>query len=537
MLSEIVEKWGGRVEAPMDLYTDVFHLGEGYLQSDGESSGKFKANPVILGKSGDRMHRKILFEDTFRDTLEEFCTYDWAFVSGCTYFGRSNSAERQSKLYAMIFDLDGVTEDTLNNFFSGAIVGGAYPIPQHIVMSGHGVHLYYVFEEPIDLYPNVKTQLKELKYALTGLIWNQYTSTDKHVQYQGINQAFRVPGSKAKFEVGDAIVTAYLLNQTPTTVEELNEFVDEDSRVDTGKKYRESTHTLAEAKKLYPEWYQRVVVDGDTRQWNIKPDLYEWWLRKISKVATFGHRNFCVMCLAIFAAKCNIYDVDKVRADAMTLLPHFNSLNPSRPFTEDDVDSALECLDGRYVTFPRADIAKLSNIDIPRNKRNGRKRPQHIAMVNATRKMRRDVFGEDEYKNSGRPRGSGTKADEIRAYAAEHPGVSQRKIATALGVSKTTVNKWLKPGWREEWERQQFLAEKMKDPEWIHTIHPVPIPEGEMVWTPEAKAVMSTGSKPIGLTPDDFAKVMTGSYDPGEGNHTFVLVRDAQQGRPLSDGA
>ena len=243
------------------------------------------------------------------------------------------------------------------------------------------------------------------------------------------------------------------------------------------------------------------------------------------------------MCLAIFAAKCNIYDVDKVRADAMTLLPHFNSLNPSRPFTEDDVDSALECLDGRYVTFPRADIAKLSNIDIPRNKRNGRKRPQHIAMVNATRKMRRDVFGEDEYKNSGRPRGSGTKADEIRAYAAEHLGVSQRKIATALGVSKTTVNKWLKPGWREEWERQQFLAEKMKDPEWIHTIHPVPIPEGEMVWAPEAKAVMSTGSKPIGLTPDDFAKVMTGSYDPGEGNHTFVLVRDAQQGRPLSDGA
>ena len=54
MLSEIVKKWGGRVEAPMDLYTDVFHLGEGYLQSDGEPSGKFKANPVILGKSGDR---------------------------------------------------------------------------------------------------------------------------------------------------------------------------------------------------------------------------------------------------------------------------------------------------------------------------------------------------------------------------------------------------------------------------------------------------------------------------------------------------
>ena len=41
--------------------------------------------------------------------------------------------------------------------------------------------------------------------------------------------------------------------------------------------------------------------------------------------------------------------------------------------------------------------------------------------------------------------GAPTKCDEIRAYAAEHPEASQRAIAKALGVSPTTVNKWLKP--------------------------------------------------------------------------------------------
>lgn len=52
-----------------------------------------------------------------------------------------------------MFDIDGVGDENLNNFFSGAMVGGAYPVPQHIVLSGHGVHLYYVLEEPIGLVP------------------------------------------------------------------------------------------------------------------------------------------------------------------------------------------------------------------------------------------------------------------------------------------------------------------------------------------------------------------------------------------------
>lgn len=64
--------------------------------------------------------------------------------------------------------------------------------------------------------------------------------------------------------------------------------------------------------------------------------------------------------------------------------------------------------------------------------------------LNGLRKMRRDVLGEDEYRNVGRPKGSGTKRDAVLAYKATHPDASQREIAAALGMSKTTVNKWLK---------------------------------------------------------------------------------------------
>lgn len=127
------------------------------------------------------MHRKILFEDTFKQTLEEFSDMS-GIVSGCTYWGRVNSAERQSKLYALIFDLDSVEPENVVNFFSGARFG-LYPYPNYVVESGHGLHLYYLLEEPVDLYPNIKTQLKELKYRPTKILWNRYTSSEDKIQF------------------------------------------------------------------------------------------------------------------------------------------------------------------------------------------------------------------------------------------------------------------------------------------------------------------------------------------------------------------
>lgn len=455
MLSEIVEKWGGVVEPPLSLYADVFRLGDGFIQREGEPPGSFKANPLIIGHSGGeggRMHRKIMFEDTFAETLAEFQDMDWAFMSTCTYFGRSNSAERQSKLYALVFDIDGVEDSNLNNFLNSALSEApAYPVPQHIVLSGHGVHLYYVLEEPLDLYPNIKTQVKELKYALTRRLWNRYTSTIEEPQYQGINQSFRVPGSRTKDGAPIPRCVAYRVNTHPTSVEELNAFVEEQSRVDVGRRYRESKMGVEEAREKYPKWYERVVEGGERGQWVVKRDLFEWWLRKIGEGATYGHRYFCIMALAIYAAKCGIYDRDEVKAAAMELVPYLDGLNPGHPFTEADVDSALECLDGRYTTFPRRDIEKLTDIEIPANTRNGLKQNQHLYLARRRKQDMKDI-GLPMKGSEGRPKGSGTKRDMIRAYADGHPEANHSEIARALGVSRPTVIKWLKPGWREEWE-------------------------------------------------------------------------------------
>ncbi|GAA9973920.1 hypothetical protein VN0948_15480 [Helicobacter pylori] len=106
---------------------------------------------------------------------------------------------------ALIFDLDGVGLKEITAFFEVVKYCEKnepnkyfWPIPRptFVVLSGVGLHVYYVFDKPIDLFPNIKLQLKAYKYALTFNIWRyKETSKEKETQYQSINQSFRMVGS------------------------------------------------------------------------------------------------------------------------------------------------------------------------------------------------------------------------------------------------------------------------------------------------------------------------------------------------------
>lgn len=457
-MESVLQEWGAVEVSPVEMYGDIFKLGEGFIQKEGEPSGRHKANPIIIGSDGKRTYRRIMFEDTFEELLREFQGYEWAFLNGLTYWGRENKAANQSKMCAMVFDLDGQDADTLNNFFSGAMRAKAYPIPNYITLSGHGVHLYYVFEQPIDLYPNIKLQLKELKYALTDKIWNRYTSNEEKVQHQGINQGFRIAGGRTKVE--GATVRAFKVSDHPVWLDYLNEFVPEDKRVDASGLWKESRLTLEEAAKKYPEWYERRVIRQEgMKTWTVKRDLYDWWKRQIEAGATYGHRYFCIMCLAIYAAKCGIDEVELAK-DALALVPFLNDLNPSEPFTEDDAMSALECCDERYMRFPRVDISALSGIRIEANRRNfddkadyeayiGRKcesrewQKIHLeekARAERDRKWKRKNGNWDD--NNGRK----PKQQQVLDYYAANPTATVRAAAEVLGISKTTVQKWKPKG-------------------------------------------------------------------------------------------
>ena len=454
----ILEYFGAYEVSDMELYGDVFKLGTGFLTKAGEHRGshEFNGNPIILGSFDEKIRREMVFEDTFEEQLRRFQEQaDWAILNGLTYWGRVNDGQHQNKLCAFVFDYDidkqKQVPKKLYNFLYGAFSESKlYPIPNYMVLSSHNVHLYYVLEEPLDLFPIVKTQAKKLKHELSRIMMNRYTTNIEKPDAQGINQGFRIVGGKTKAAEGVAYPTvrAFRLNEHPFSIEELNERVPEDARVQPGRK---SKYTIEQVKKQFPEWYEQVIVGGKrtTGRWVVKEDLYRWWLKKAYAEAVPGHRYYCVMALAVFAAKCGILDKRRVRRDAESLLEKFNDFAGAEPFTKKDIKSALECLDLRFCNFSRKELESYTGVPMPANKRNYRPQALHLAGARAIQKVNDEFNGTNWREGNGRPKGSPNKdhpkRDAIRAYAAENPGASQRAIAKALGVSPTTVNKWLKP--------------------------------------------------------------------------------------------
>ena len=90
------------------------------------------------------------------------------------------------------------------------------------------------------------------------------------------------------------------------------------------------------------------------------------------------------MTLAIYAMKCGISE-EELRHDAFSLLKPYDdmSVEDINRFTKDDVVCALEMFNEDYVTFPRDDIAKISGLTMPVNKRNWRKQAEHLRRARA----------------------------------------------------------------------------------------------------------------------------------------------------------
>lgn len=452
----ILEHFGAYEVSAMELYGDVFKLGTGFLTKAGErrDGHDFNGNPIFLGSWDGKIRREMGFEDTFEEQLGRFQQADWAILNGLTYWGRVNDGQHQNKLCALVFDYDidkqRQVPKKLYNFLYGAFSESRlYPIPNYMVLSSHNVHLYYVLEEPLDLFPVVKTQAKKLKHELSRIMMNMYTTNIEKPDAQGINQGFRIVGGRTKGGEGVAYPTvrAFRLNEHPFSIDELNERVPEEARVQPGRK---SKYTIEQVKELFPEWYEQVIVGGKrtTGRWVVKEDLYRWWLKKAYDEGVPGHRYYCVMALAVFAAKCGILDKNRVRRDAESLMGKFNDFAGAEPFTEDDVKSALECLDLRFCNFSRKELASYTGVPMPANKRNYRPQSQHLKIARFARDLNYDT-PDGWREGNGRPKGSPNKGhpkrDAIRAYAVEHPDASHSAIAKALGVSRTTVIKWLKP--------------------------------------------------------------------------------------------
>lgn len=474
---------------------------EGFLQSkEGEHDGK--PNAIVIEDTGreseyeDRngsirsrrlIHRYTIHDDLdllekLRDISIEKNTF--MFLSPISYYGKSRSARNARFLHAFMIDLDYVGERELANLLH-QMERGVIPYANYLVSSGTGLHVVYMLKNPIPLMTRYIAGLQAIKEALTDMVWNANTSAsdpDKK-QHQGIYQGFRMVGTPTKLngEIGNPklkqpyVVEAFSHDSTPrATVSYLLSFLPKlkdmagmddlvaVSEISRGARRRTP---IEEAKELWPDWYERRVVNNEPRSGFLFPrSAYEHCLEIIKDQVSVSHRYWCIFYLAVMANKCGI-SYEELEEDAYGLVKRFDdlSVDPSNRFTERDVAAALEAYEGgsasgksrRYTKAfceRHAAVSWGENAGVRKNPPEKRlPLKDSLAVARLTRDLNQQRAGTNWWDNGNRD-GAPKKAMRVWAVAIEHPGMSHSAIAREAGVSRPTVIKWLGvEGWQREY--------------------------------------------------------------------------------------
>lgn len=439
--------------------------------------GIWRYNPIVLYRTKENgklinKHSIILKDYAGSKKIDFIESRIFSIISPITYVGRNRYAKNARYLYAFVIDLDGVEENQIRDVIhqqrtdligkrSGKVMDPHAPMANIIVNSGHGLHMYYLLDHPVALFKENVPLLRKMKEGLTNLVWNEFTSNLKDIQYQGIYQGFRMPGTLTKF--GEKIRAFRNEDAKMHSLSSLNGFLSkfkltdrEIAQLEGKAPYTASGITKNEAKRLYPEWYERVIVMGDKRpkKWHIKRDLYDWWLRRLrdeDEQVVPGHRYFCLLTLAIYAMKCDI-EKNELARDAYSLLERMDKLtnDEDNHFTKQDIEDALMGYKLWYCTFPRNSIKYLTGLEMKENRRNRRKQSIHLKMARSNRDILSKEKGKENWwEGGGRPVGTfatignSKVAALVEEWMLSHPNSHNKsECARDLGIDRKTVRKW-----------------------------------------------------------------------------------------------
>lgn len=419
------------------------------------------------------------------DSIEFLRNAYFAIVSPVTFIGKNRTLQNAKWCYGIGVDLDYVgkneTETTL--YYMTTIKLGKYnkfkevhrlPIANMITNSGHGLHLYFLLETPIDIHLDAQRKLIEkLKYGLIEACWllgkTSATLKPADIQWQGIIQGFRVPESLTKFKT--VIRSFYNENSHYYTLRELNSFVKEGrfklteeqlTSLESGIPYDPNRITLAEAKRRWPEWYhERIELGMKPKTWTSKRHLYDYWVNLIEDLhtpITVGHRYFCLKFIAVLGRKCDI-PKEAVKDTIMRQVEHMESLTPegdnNNHFLEADAKAALEAYDDeksmriswKHILSRSGLAAYISELNRQNPKhtiRKGRDQETHLKRARALRDL--DYPNGKWINKDGRPKAdyiNSKDAWKVAAWRYNNP-LSTNKSACAkdTGLSRPTVRKW-----------------------------------------------------------------------------------------------
>lgn len=426
-------------------------------------------NAGAYRKPGQPIETSWKFDQRVHDDLSELgeaIGKRFAIMAPMSYFGIKANSKNARYLYALVIDVDGVGVEQLKHIINGIVDQDYYMCcPTYIVNSGHGVHLYYVLEEPIPCYKNLREPITRLKNGIARMVWNDRTSTiSGHRDDQPWGQMYRVVGSLSKLGTGYP-ATAYRTGK-PVDIMQFNDYIFDEYKIkplDSYKPVGASGHDLEYWKEHNPKWYkEKILHQYDTEEvvGGKFPWLYEKLVPKVRLGAKVGTR-YHSMCVLFADAALGGIPYSQVYETCIAMVDFLNrDADKDNQFTVADVECAAKYYTtsfGRWLTLDR--IEAMTELKFERNKRNGNKQPVHCAMMRATKNVKVNMgltkdtrFGADEGNTSGRKIGSkdskprnrtaDSKEQVIRAYLQDHPDAKKVEVIRETGLSKPTVYKW-----------------------------------------------------------------------------------------------
>lgn len=428
-----------------DFHRDVFP--EGSFERSADHPEDARPNGILLklhdknpetGKRGGRYER--IFDDLA--VLDEYAGQSNIIISPIGYSGIRATAKNAYTLYAITIDLDyvGVSEllEVLHQMDTQIVKDrpSMIPKPTYIVNSGNGLHLYYVLTEPIALYRSRRRQLRDLKYKLTEVIWNQYTSAAKPEQkdMHGIVQGYRAVGSLTKYMCGP--LRAFHVGER-VTLEYLNKWT---------KLHPKDEYAITDWNKFwgYPGVSSSKGLHKERKSFFFtKRDFYDNYFRRIPYEAVAGARYNAVLCLGVIARKCNV-SREEYERDAYSLVPHLDKIRneiTDTPFTADDVATAIKIYGKKHaILWSRELIEKMGKIIFHPIKRNGRKQAEHLKVARSAQDV--DYPNGEWRKGNGRPAGTSIQREKIMIWRALNPEGRKADCIRATGFDKKTVYRW-----------------------------------------------------------------------------------------------
>ena len=457
---------GAEEVSPADFYRGVFGKSRGYVRY-----GDDLEVPVTLSSEAGGTWRSVKLS-----RLSEISEgRNDAYVSPCTYFPKkssdgswhsSNGKRCMDEICAFVVDLDHVDPDVPSLLFEDIPDAPGWfegvPAPTYAVCSGKGLHLYFVLEQPVPALKRWMLELEQVNRKLyelfavpalpagfedleTGEVF-LLDARIGDVDYHGVSQPYRVVGSFPKS--GSDPVSAWRVGNT-VSIEDLARFAGLDETVWDADEFDMSESLLSKASGSNPNWAREKKTSR--KGWT--PGFYRWLAQREKDHARlygeYGHRYKQVQALSIAAIKDGIPRA-QLEEDVRDLYKRWNACSAKygHPRIEwAECRKAMNSFDpvrSGYRKFPKWWLEGLCGWEFGTQKRNGRSQAEHLAKVARPIRFYRKQAGDESVVGGGRPKGSGTKTDAVRSFAAAHPDANHSEIARALGVSRPTVIKWLK---------------------------------------------------------------------------------------------